>query len=211
MGRPNINNYGKTCDDTVGLCYRTIIMLVLMVKEIWQCKLLHSVRMGHISLWHVSRFFFPYGDQVRFSTGADKTLRVWNNAKRAEIARLQHISPIVNVTWLEGDIGVVTLGEDGIVGKWTRVVSAIDFTAYFVKSTLSLQGGNYWQWAKIVDACEKGTQDATGLAYYRDRIGVPIPDKTCLAYYRDRIAVSFPKTGVKMWIWLKGDGTNCIS
>lgn len=46
---------------------------------------------------------------------------------------MQHISPIVNVTWLEGDIGVVTLGEDGIVGKWTRVVSVIGFTAYFVR------------------------------------------------------------------------------
>ncbi|KAK2460668.1 hypothetical protein APHAL10511_007138 [Amanita phalloides] len=101
---------------------------------------------------------------------ADRTLRIWNNIKRAEIARLSHNSPIVNVTWLEGDIGVVTLGEDGIVGKWTRV------------------GGNFWQWAKIVDAgCEKGVEN-----------------KTCLAYYRDRIAVSFPRTGVKMWIWLKG-------
>lgn len=101
---------------------------------------------------------------------ADKTLRIWNNAKRAEIARLAHNSPIVDVTWLEGDIGVVTLGEDGIVGKWTRV------------------GGNFWQWAKIVDAgCEKDSDD-----------------KTCLAYFRDRIAVSFPKTGVKMWIWQKG-------
>ncbi|KAF8626320.1 hypothetical protein AX15_004984 [Amanita polypyramis BW_CC] len=101
---------------------------------------------------------------------ADKTLRIWNNTRRAEIARLSHNSPIVGVTWLEGDIGVVTLGEDGIVGKWTRV------------------GGNFWQWAKIVDAgCEKGPDE-----------------KTCLAYHRDRIAVSFPRTGVKMWIWLKG-------
>lgn len=66
---------------------------------------------------------------IEFSTGADRTLRIWNNIKRAEIARLLHNSPIVNVTWLEGDIGVVTLGEDGIVGKWTRVVSAIGFSA----------------------------------------------------------------------------------
>ncbi len=65
--------------------------------------------------------------EIEFSTGADRTLRIWNNIKRAEIARLLHNSPIVNVTWLEGDIGVVTLGEDGIVGKWTRVVSAIGF------------------------------------------------------------------------------------
>ena len=57
------------------------------------------------------------------SVGADRTLRIWNNVKRAEIARLSHNSPIVNVNWLEGDIGVVTLGEDGIVGKWTRMVS----------------------------------------------------------------------------------------
>ncbi|KAF8638838.1 hypothetical protein AX17_001896 [Amanita inopinata Kibby_2008] len=103
-------------------------------------------------------------------TCTDKTLRIWNNVKRAEIARLSHHSPIVDVTWMEGDIGVVTLGQDGIVGKWTRV------------------GGNFWQWAKIVDAgCETGFED-----------------KTCLAYHRDRIAVSFPKAGVKVWIWLKG-------
>ncbi|PFH53593.1 hypothetical protein AMATHDRAFT_171530 [Amanita thiersii Skay4041] len=101
---------------------------------------------------------------------ADKTLRIWNNTKRAEIARLTHNSPIADVTWMEGDIGVVTLGEDGIVGKWTRV------------------GGNYWQWAKIVDA---GSESNSG-------------GKTCLAYHRDRIAVSFPKSGVKVWMWLKG-------
>lgn len=70
-----------------------------------------------------------------------------------------------------------------------------DWSHGLLRVKLSLQGGNYWQWAKIVDAgCEKETQD-----------------KTCLAYYRDRIAVSFPKTGVKMWIWLKGDEIHCIS
>lgn len=55
--------------------------------------------------------------------GADKTIRIWNNRERTEIARLSHNSPVVTVSWMDGDTGVVSLGEDGIVSKWTRSVS----------------------------------------------------------------------------------------
>ena len=68
-----------------------------------------------------------------------------------------------------------------------------NFNYGLVTSNKMTQGGNFWQWAKIVDAgCEKGFED-----------------KTCMAYHKDRIAVSFPKTGVKVWMWLKG-GNLCI-
>lgn len=39
------------------------------------------------------------------------------------MARLSHNAPVVTVEWMEGDLGVVSLGEDGIVSKWTRTVS----------------------------------------------------------------------------------------
>ncbi|KAF8655859.1 hypothetical protein AX16_002942 [Volvariella volvacea WC 439] len=104
-------------------------------------------------------------------TCADKTIRIWNSQNRAEIARLSHNAQVVAVSWMENDTGVVSLGEDGIVSKWTRT------------------GGNSWQWAKVIDACQ-------------ERKGGEEP--RCLAYMRDRIAVAFPTTGVKIWMWLKG-------
>jgi len=39
-----------------------------------------------------------------------------------EVAKLAHVAPVVSVAWMEGDIGVVSLGETGEVSKWTRVV-----------------------------------------------------------------------------------------
>ncbi|TFK46371.1 hypothetical protein OE88DRAFT_1667698 [Heliocybe sulcata] len=47
--------------------------------------------------------------------------------------------------------------------------------------------GQYnWHWAKILDS---GRAD---------------DDPTCFAYMRDRIAVAYPRTGVKVWLWVKG-------
>lgn len=49
-------------------------------------------------------------------------MRIWNNSIRIEVARLAHNSPVVSVVWMEGDGGIVSLGLDGIVSKWTRTV-----------------------------------------------------------------------------------------
>lgn len=46
------------------------------------------------------------------------------------------------------------------------------------------QNPNHWQWAKLLDAGKE--------------------DSICFAYRRDRIAVAFPRIGVKVWIWIKG-------
>lgn len=46
------------------------------------------------------------------------------------------------------------------------------------------QNQNHWQWAKLLDAGKE--------------------DSICFAYKRDRIAVAFPRIGVKVWIWIKG-------
>lgn len=62
----------------------------------------------------------------RLFTGDDRTIRVWNNRTRLEIANLSHNSPVLAVAWMEGDAGVVSLGEDGVVSKWTRTVSFAD-------------------------------------------------------------------------------------
>lgn len=42
-----------------------------------------------------------------------------------EVAKLAHVSPVVSVAWMDGDSGVVTLGETGEVSKWTRVVCSL--------------------------------------------------------------------------------------
>ena len=55
--------------------------------------------------------------------GVDKTIRIWDNQARAEMARLSHNARVTNVLWLENDAGVVSLGEDGMVSKWARTVS----------------------------------------------------------------------------------------
>ncbi|KAG6898222.1 hypothetical protein C0992_002236 [Termitomyces sp. T32_za158] len=91
----------------------------------------------------------------------DRTIRVWNSRTRLEIANLSHNSPVLAVAWMEGDAGVVSLGEDGIVSKWTRT-----------------QGLNHWQWAKVLDAGKndgKGDDDKICLAYFRERIAVSYP------------------------------------
>lgn len=62
--------------------------------------------------------------------------------------------------------------------------ASAESAGYFLR-----QGQNQWQWAKILDAGTERRSD---------------DDHICLAYMRDRIAVSFPRTGVKVWVWLKG-------
>ena len=55
---------------------------------------------------------------------SDRSIRIWNNRERAEIAKLMHNCPLVSVLWMDGDSGIISLGEDGLVSKWTRNVNA---------------------------------------------------------------------------------------
>ncbi|KAG5723954.1 hypothetical protein E4T56_gene9735 [Termitomyces sp. T112] len=90
----------------------------------------------------------------------DRTIRIWNSRNRKEIANLSHNSPVLAVAWMEGDAGVVSLGEDGLVSKWTK------------------SGINHWQWAKVLDAGKndgRADDDKICLAYVRDRIAVSYP------------------------------------
>ncbi|KIK54493.1 hypothetical protein GYMLUDRAFT_206476 [Collybiopsis luxurians FD-317 M1] len=92
---------------------------------------------------------------------ADKTIRIWNNQTRTEMARLSHNAKVTSVLWLEDDGGVVSLGEDGMISKWAR-------TSY-----------NHWQWAKVVDIgiapSYVGGQSGMRLAYHKDKIAVSLP------------------------------------
>ncbi|KAF5386987.1 hypothetical protein D9615_001964 [Tricholomella constricta] len=91
---------------------------------------------------------------------ADRTIRIWSSRNRTEIARLSHNSLVVAVAWIDGDSGVVSLAEDGLVSKWTR------------------SGVNHWQWAKVLDAGKndrRSEDDQVCLAYMRDRIAVSFP------------------------------------
>lgn len=122
---------------------------------------------------------------------SDRSIRIWNNRDRNEIAKLMHNCLVVSVLWMDGDSGIISLGEDGLVSKWTRNVSVV--WCVFVESPHRAmdqnQGNNRWQWAKVLDARNNDQQE---------------DDQICFAYHRDRIAVSFPRTGVKVWMWMKG-------
>ncbi|KIP10286.1 hypothetical protein PHLGIDRAFT_249281 [Phlebiopsis gigantea 11061_1 CR5-6] len=56
---------------------------------------------------------------------------------------------------------------------------------------LSPQAANKWQWAKILDANAAGERRADD-------------NPCCLAFCRDRLAVAYPKSGVKIWLFVKG-------
>lgn len=102
----------------------------------------------------------------------DKSVRIWSNKTRTEIAKLAHNMQITSVAWMDRDSGVVTLGENGIVSTWTR------------------SAANKWQWAKILNAGGKG-EDTPG----------------CLAFHRDRMAIGYPRSGIKVWLFIKGTWT----
>jgi WD40 repeat protein len=121
---------------------------------------------------------------------SDRSIRIWNNRDRAEIAKLMHNCPVVSVLWMEGDSGIISLGEDGLVSKWTRNVSnAWCISSGFTFTLVEYQGNNRWEWAKVLDAGNEHRED---------------DGQICFAYHRDRIAVSFPRIGVKVWMCVKG-------
>lgn len=59
--------------------------------------------------------------------GDDKTVRIWNNKTRTEMAKLAYNSPVASVRWMNGDNGIVSLCDDGIVSKWSRTVRLASF------------------------------------------------------------------------------------
>ncbi|KAG1729774.1 hypothetical protein EDB19DRAFT_1897142 [Suillus lakei] len=52
------------------------------------------------------------------------------------------------------DNGIITLGQDGTISKWTR------------------NNQNHWQWAKLLDA---GKEESISFTYNRDRLAVAFP------------------------------------
>ncbi|KAJ6497155.1 WD40-repeat-containing domain protein [Mycena vitilis] len=90
----------------------------------------------------------------------DQTLRIWNSKTRLEVARLSHNSQVVGLAWLDNEAAVLSLGEDGVLGKWTRIGPQ-----------------NHWQWGRVLNAgSEKcAPEDKVCLAYARDRIAVALP------------------------------------
>lgn len=55
--------------------------------------------------------------------GDDKTVRIWNNQTRTEIAQLAYNSPVISAQWMTDDDGIISLCEDGLVSKWSCTVS----------------------------------------------------------------------------------------
>lgn len=84
----------------------------------------------------------------------DRTIRIWSVSNRVETARLAQNSPISSVAWMADDNGIITLGQDGMISKWTR------------------NNQNHWQWAKLLDA---GKEESISFTYNRDRLAVAFP------------------------------------
>ncbi|KAJ7677277.1 hypothetical protein B0H17DRAFT_1079814 [Mycena rosella] len=100
----------------------------------------------------------------------DRSLRIWNARTRLEIAHLSHNAQVIGLAWVDGEAAVMSLGEDGVLAKWTRVE-------------------NHWEWGRLINVgAEKRAPE----------------DTVCLAHTRDRIAVAFPRSGVKVWKWYRG-------
>lgn len=38
------------------------------------------------------------------------------------MARLSHNARVASVLWLEDDSGIISLGEDGMISRWSRTV-----------------------------------------------------------------------------------------
>ncbi|KAJ3931387.1 MAG: hypothetical protein NXY57DRAFT_1048988 [Lentinula lateritia] len=77
------------------------------------------------------------------------------------MARLSHNARVASVLWLEDDSGIISLGEDGMISRWSR-------TSF-----------NHWTWAKMVDIGVKPNyqeiDSGMRLAYYKDKVAVSLP------------------------------------
>ncbi|KAK1233249.1 hypothetical protein PQX77_000481 [Marasmius sp. AFHP31] len=107
---------------------------------------------------------------------SDRTIRIWSNDTRGEVARLGHNAPVMSLAWLDNDAGIVLLGGDGIIGKWVRT------------------SHNHWTWGKIADALDRTKKPKPSLS----------PDDfCCMAYMKDIVAVSV-QSCVQIWRWQRG-------
>lgn len=119
------------------------------------------------------------GDHAyRRRSGADCTIRIWDNVMYSEVARLPHSSGVVSAQWMDDDAGLLALCADGALLRWARPAGDTPPRTHDV-----------WNWSIIAEPA----------------IGTALDDApTALAYRRDRIAVSFPKFGVRIWLMKQG-------
>ncbi|KAJ8589862.1 WD40 repeat-like protein [Rhizopogon salebrosus TDB-379] len=84
----------------------------------------------------------------------DRTIRIWSVLKRVETACLKQNSAISSVAWRVDGNAVITLGQDGVVSKWTQ------------------NKQNDWHWVKLL---RTGKKEPTCFASKRDRLAVAFP------------------------------------
>ncbi|KAF7359195.1 WD40 repeat-like protein [Mycena sanguinolenta] len=89
----------------------------------------------------------------------DKTVRIWSNKRRLEIARLSHNSQVVGLAWMENK-ELMSLDEDGVVSKWITVGEQ-----------------SKWQCVRVltVDPEDRAPGDTVCLACTGDRIAIAFP------------------------------------
>jgi hypothetical protein len=102
-------------------------------------------------------------------------VRIFDTASRASTS-LRHNWPIVGAAWMEQDAALLTLGANGVVGKWSRLAPAA--------------GASQWAWAQAFLAGQ-----AQGPAA-----------PAAIAYDRGRVAIAFPQDSVKIWEWSRTVG-----
>ncbi|KAL0070496.1 hypothetical protein AAF712_002328 [Marasmius tenuissimus] len=107
---------------------------------------------------------------------SDRTIRIWSNDTRGEVAQLAHNAPVISLAWLDNDTGIILFGGDGIISKWVRT------------------SHNHWTWGKIADALDRTKKPKPSLS----------PDDfCCMAYMKDIVAVSV-QSCVQIWQWKRG-------
>ncbi|TFK34858.1 hypothetical protein BDQ12DRAFT_688960 [Crucibulum laeve] len=111
----------------------------------------------------IGRITFNADGSLFAITCADRSIRIWSNNTRSEIARLSHNSQVIGSCWMDGDAGIITLNQDGLVSRWTR------------------SGLGSWTWSKVLDTehemMSKGDEMCLAYSQTQNRIAVSFPQK----------------------------------
>jgi hypothetical protein len=99
---------------------------------------------------------------------------------------LRHEWSVTAVAWLDGAAGLMTIGANGIITKWTPLMVRPSLALVSLSLMFSEQSQTPIRWisAKVHDTKSK--------------------DPVAFAFSNGRVAVVFSNDGVKMWEWSKG-------
>jgi hypothetical protein len=76
-------------------------------------------------------------------------VRIFDTASRASTS-LRHNWPIVGAAWMEQDAAVLTLGANGVVGKWSRLAPAGAAPHWAWAQAFPQDSVKIWEWSRTV-------------------------------------------------------------